>query len=137
MVETEVDRNSFAAWYRNPSRATAASLRIAYETDAGDWTSLQPDFLVVSKRDDGTLGVSIIDPHGDYLADAKNKLGALARYSERFGDQFVRIESVTKAADGSLRALDLKDEAVRAAVDEFAGAEVGALYEGDASAPFI
>ena len=136
VMETEIARPSFVAWYRNPSRATAAALRIAYQTDAGDWTSLQPDFLVVSKRDDGSLGVSIVDPHGDHLADAKNKLKALARYAERFGDQFVRVESITQTSDGSLRSLDLKDEPVRQAVDEFAGAEVGGLYEAPESKPF-
>lgn len=136
VVETEIGRQSFVAWYRNPSRATAAALRIAYQTDAGDWTSLQPDFLVISRRDDGSLGVSIIDPHGDHLADAKNKLEALARYAERFGDQFVRIESITEASDGELRSLDLKEASVRETVEEFAGAEVGALYESGVSMSF-
>lgn len=136
VVETEIARPSFVAWYRNPSRATAAALRIAYQTDAGDWTSLQPDFLVVSKRSDGSLGVSIIDPHGDHLADARNKLKALASYAERFADQFVRIESITEASNGSLRSLDLKEESVRAAVREFTGAEVRTLYESEAGMAF-
>ena len=136
VIETEVARPSFVAWYRNPSRATAAALRIAFEKDAADWTSLQPDFLIVSRRDDGSLGVSIVDPHSDHLADAKNKLKALARYAERFGDQFVRIESVTEASDGTLSSLDLKDEAVRVALADFEGAEVRALFEGDVALPF-
>jgi len=112
-------------------RPPAAALRIAYQTDAGDWTSLQPDFLVVSRRDDGSLGVSVVDPHGDHLADAKNKLKALADYAERFGGQFVRIESVSEVSDGSRRTLDLKNETVRAALADFDGAEVRALYEDD------
>lgn len=136
VVDTEIARQSFVAWYRNPARATAAALRIAYQTDAGDWTSLQPDFVVVSKRDDGSLGVSIVDPHGDHLADAKNKLKALARFAERFGDQFVRIESITEASDGTLRSLDLKEAAVRQVVADFAGAEVATLYESAVSMPF-
>ena len=136
IIETEVARPSFVAWYRNPSRATAAALRIAFEKDAGDWTSLQPDFLIVSQRDDGSLGMSIVDPHGDHLADAKNKLKALARYAEQFGDQFVRIESVSGVSDGALSSLDLKDEAVRVALAEFEGAEVRALFENDMALPF-
>lgn len=136
VVETEISRPSFVAWYRNPARATAAALRIAYQKDDGDWTSLQPDFLVVSKRDDGSLRVSIIDPHGDHLADAKNKLRALARYAERFGDSFVRIESITETSDGALRSLDLKEEAVREAIEEHRGAEVGGLYASSISLPF-
>lgn len=74
VIENEVVRPSFVAWYRNPSRATAAALRIALEKDAGEWTWLQPDFLIVSRHDDGSLGVSIVEPHSDRLADAKNKL---------------------------------------------------------------
>ncbi|MCP4308600.1 MAG: DEAD/DEAH box helicase family protein [bacterium] len=136
VVETEIARPSFVAWYRNPARPTAASLRIAYRTDAGDWTSLQPDFVVVSKRDDGSLGVSIIDPHGDHLADAKNKLAALARYAEQFGEHFVRIESITQGSDGTLRSLDLKQEPVRESVRNLVGAEVGVLYEADDSLPY-
>ncbi len=40
----------FVAWYRNPGSATPASLRIAYQNDEGEWASLQPDFIVVSRR---------------------------------------------------------------------------------------
>ncbi|MEI7548673.1 MAG: hypothetical protein WCK21_11550 [Actinomycetota bacterium] len=79
VLDTETARPTFVAWYRNPARPTPASLRIAYQDDAGDWGSLQVDFLVVSRRDDGSLGVSIIDPHGDYLADTRPKVQALAR----------------------------------------------------------
>lgn len=77
-----------------------------------------------------------MDPHGDHLADAKNKLKALARYAEDHGEQFVRIESVTQAADGSLRSLDLKDEKVREMLAEFNRAEVGALYSSEPSLPY-
>jgi len=41
-IETEIARDTTVAWLRNPSRATPAALRIAYQTDAGVWTSLQP-----------------------------------------------------------------------------------------------
>jgi hypothetical protein len=136
VVQTELDRPSFVAWYRNPSRPTANALRIAYQKDNDDWTSLQPDFVVISRKDDGSLGASIVDPHGDHLADAKNKLKALAAYAEQFGDQFVRIESIAKASDGSLRSLDLKELAVREMLTDFTGAEVRALYESDVSKPF-
>jgi len=136
VVEAELARPSFVAWYRNPSRPTANSLRIAYQKDNEDWTSLQPDFVVISRKDDGNLGASIVDPHGDHLADAKNKLKALAGYAKHFGDQFVRIESIAKATDGSLRSLDLKEPAVRDILADFAGAEVRALYESEVSKPY-
>jgi hypothetical protein len=90
VVEAEMGRPGFVAWYRNPGSVTPASVRIAYQDDAGEWASLQPDFIVVSQRDDGTLAASIVDPHGDYLADARAKLHALASFADRFADRFVR-----------------------------------------------
>ena len=131
IVETETARPTFVAWYRNPPRATPAALRIAYQHDDRDWTSLQIDFLVISRRADGTLGVSIVDPHGDHLADARPKLKALADYAQRFGNQFVRIESIAQASDGTLRVLDLQRPDVGAAVDAFQGSQVSVLFETD------
>jgi len=132
-----VARPGFVAWYRNPSRATAAALRIAYQTDAGGWTSLQPDFLVISKRDDGTLGVSIIDPHGDHLADARAKLVGMADFAEKHGDKFVRIDSISQVADKRLRYLDMQDPDVRDAVRSFEGAKVSALFESDTAIDYL
>jgi type III restriction enzyme len=136
IIGIELSRSSFAAWYRNPSRATPNSLRIAYETDAGAWASLQVDFVVISRRDDGSLGASIVDPHGDFLADSKAKLLALARVAEVHGSEFVRIWSVSSASDGSLRYLDLQEAAVRKDVRAFTGGKVTALYERARSMPY-
>jgi len=72
--------------------------------------------------------MSIIDPHGDYLADKGAKLQTLARYAELHGSQYVRIESIVKVGE-DLRVLDLHSPAVRAAVMEFDGAQVASLYE--------
>ncbi len=136
VITTETERPSFVAWYRNPSRATPNALRIAYLDDTGRWASLQVDFLVVSRRDDGTLAASIVDPHGDHLADAKAKLRALADFADIHGDHFIRIVSIAKGGDGTLRALDLLDADVRAAVRAFDGAKVSALYDSDAAQPY-
>ena len=131
VIETEIDRPSFVAWYRNPQQATPNSLRIPYQNDAGKWSSLQIDFLIVSRRDDGTFAASIVDPHGDHLADAKAKLRALANFVEEYGDQFLRIQSVAMADNGELRSLDLLDADVRRAVRGFEGGKVSALYTSD------
>ncbi len=64
---------------------------------------------------DHSLGASIVDPHGDYLADARAKLQALAKFAEDHGNRAVRIESVAKVEDGSLRVLDLLETGVREA----------------------
>ena len=136
VVKAEITRPGFVGWYRNPGTATPASLRIAYRADEGEWASLQPDFIIASQRTDGTLGASIVDPHGDYLADARAKIQALATFAERFADRFVRIESVAKMEDGSLRVLNLADPAVRAEVLAFQGATVTALYLSEHSRPY-
>jgi len=129
VIETELKRPSFVAWYRNPSRSAPSALRIAYEDDAGKWGSLQVDFIIISRRDDGTLAASIVDPHGDHLADAKAKLRGLAGYAEKFGHRYIRIDSIVKAADGRLRSLDLLDAKVRDAVRKFEGGKVSRIYE--------
>lgn len=136
VVAAELDRPGFVAWYRNPGSATPASLRIAYQDDEGGWASVQPDFIIVSRRTDGKLGASIVDPHGDFLADAKAKLQALATFADLFADQFVRIESVAKVDDGTLRVLDLLDSAVRAEVVAFQGGKVTGLYQSAHSRPY-
>lgn len=86
---------------------TAGSVLRECGGESGIWTSLQVGFLVISKRDDGTLAASFVDPHGDHLADAKFKLRALADYAEQYGTEFLRIESVAKAGS-TLRTLDLR-----------------------------
>jgi hypothetical protein len=48
----------------------------------------------------------------------------------------VRIESVAKVEDGSLRVLDLGDPAVRADVLAFQGGTVTALYQSEHSRPY-
>jgi type III restriction enzyme len=136
VVLTEIKRPSFVAWYRNPQRATPNSLRIPYQDDSDKWSSLQVDFLIISRRDDRTLAASIVDPHGDHLADAKAKLRALADFAEKHAVSFVRIQSVSKIADGTLRALDLLEPATRRAVREFEGGRVAALYTSQVSMPY-
>ena len=135
VVEREVQRSTFVAWYRNPSRATPAALRIAYQTDAGDWTSLQPDFVVVSRRSDGSFGAAIVDPHGDHLADSRAKLNALADYAEKYGNEYVRIESLSTNSDGELVVLDLHDPEVWNAIRNFAGGQISAIYDSDFARP--
>ncbi|HSH58192.1 MAG TPA: hypothetical protein VK988_00855 [Acidimicrobiales bacterium] len=136
VVTSELARKSTVAWYRNPARAARSALRIAYQDESGTWKSLQVDFLVISRRDDGIVAASIVDPHGDHLADAKFKLRALADYAEQYGSEFLRIESIAKAGE-TLRALDLQDAEVRKAVRDFEGGKVTTLYESDAARDYV
>jgi type III restriction enzyme len=136
VVNAELKRKSTAAWYRNPSRAARSALRLAYQDETGTWKSLQVDFLVVSRKDDGTFAASIVDPHGDHLADALFKLRALADYAELYGNEFLRLESIAKVGD-QLRVLDLQDAKVRAAVAAFPGGKVTALYESEIARDYV
>ena len=136
VIATEAAHPSFVSWYRNPQRATPNSLRIAYQDESERWKSMQIDFIVISKRQDGTLATSIVDPHGDHLADAKAKLRALADFAEQFGDQFLRIVSISEV-DGELRYVDLKDDDVREAVRTFEGGGVSPLYTSNCSNPYL
>lgn len=54
----------------------------------------------MSRRDDGSLGATIVEPYGDYFADARNKRVALADFAENHGDHLVRIESISKTSTG-------------------------------------
>ncbi len=58
-----------------------------------------PDFgtkaAVLCWQNDGTLAASIVDPHGDHLADARAKLRALAAFAARFDDS-VRAHRVDR-----------------------------------------
>ena len=135
VIEREIEESTFVAWYRNPSRASPAALRIAYQTDAENWASLQPDFVVVSRRSDGSLGASIIDPHSDHLADARAKLKALVDYVQQYGSEFVRIESLAKNSDDELVALDLQNPTVREAIRNFDGGQISAIYDSEVAQP--
>lgn len=128
VVETEMSRHGFEAWYRNPSRPNPDAVTAVYYDEAtGRWRSVQPDFVFFLRDGEGNMRASIVDPHGAYLGDALGKLRGLARYAEQYGDRFVRIESASGANTESLKVLDLKSAAVRAAVAEAVSAE--AVYE--------
>lgn len=136
VLDTELARPSTIAWYRNPSRPTPSAVRIAYQDDSAKWTSLQIDFVIVSERDDGSLGLSLLDPHGTYLADGRAKLMALAEYAELFGESFVRIESLAEV-DGVMRSLDMLNPTVRDSVRGYEGSDVTALYESTVADDYL
>jgi type III restriction enzyme len=125
VLEPEMEQPGFLAWYRNPSRASADSLAIAYKDGKGNWRRMCPDFIFFSGSGDD-VKVSIVDPHGFYLADALPKLRGLADYTVKFGSEFHRIEAVAEMTDKKLRVLDIKSPTVREAINKAKDAE--ALY---------
>lgn len=130
VLDKEMSRPEFLAWYRNPSRASADALAIAYQDGEGNWRRMCPDFLFFH-GDEGNIKVSIVDPHSHHLADALPKLRGLAAFAAEHGYAFHRIESVARMSDETLRVLDLTEASVREAVNRADGAL--ALYRGDAA----
>ena len=82
---------------------------------------MQPDFIFFRVVDD-TIKPSIVDPHGEHLSDALDKLRALADYADKFGDQFLEILSLSGKDADNLKLLDLKDPDTRKAIAQAATA---------------
>lgn len=115
VLDTEMARPGFCAWYRNPSRAGKESLSISYEHEPDDYLPFCPDFIFFVQLDDGRIVADIMDPHGFHLADALPKLHGLARFAENYGAEFHRIEAVAMV-DEKLRVLDMTKPTVIKAV---------------------
>lgn len=127
VLDKEMARPGFQAWYRNPSRPSGDALAVAYQNDRGEWRRMCPDFLFFHGVE--TVKVSIVDPHGPHLADALPKLRGLAEFAEKHGESFYRIESIARMPGGVLRVLDLMEPSVREAVAGAQDAE--SLYQSD------
>ena len=132
VLQREMARDGFLAWYRNPSRSQQESLSIVYE-DSGAPKLMRPDFLFFAKASGGGVACDIVDPHGIHLGDALPKLKGLANYASAYGGHFRRIESVAKVGDG-LRVLDLTDDEVRSAV--LAATDAKELFSASVASPY-
>jgi type III restriction enzyme len=111
VIETEMKREGFSFWYRNPQQPGQSSLGIAY-LSGEQYAIVRPDFIFFATQADGTVVADIVDPHSLHLADALPKLQGLALYAEAHAKVYRRIESVAEAM-GKLRVLDLTIEGVR------------------------
>ncbi|MEX1164656.1 MAG: DEAD/DEAH box helicase family protein [Nitriliruptor sp.] len=132
VLDAEMDREGFQAWYRNPSRPSEDALAVAYQDGQGHWRRMCPDF-VFFHGDDHDLKISIVDPHGTHLGDALDKLRGLAAFAEEFGEELHRVEAIAEI-DGDLRVLDLKEAGVRQAVE--AATDPAALYCSGAASSY-
>ena len=128
VLDKEMGRAGFQAWYRNPDRPSGDALVIAYKDSRGDWRRMCPDFLFFHAAGQN-INVSIVDPHGHHFADALHKLRGLAEFASTHGKFFHRIESVARLTNGILRVLDITDPSVR---DAIAGQnDIETLYLSD------
>ena len=126
VVESEMNREGFSFWYRNPQQPGQSSLGIAYLSDE-QYGIVRPDFIFFATQADGTVVADLIDPHSLHLADALPKLQGLALYAEMHAKVYRRIESVAEAM-GRLRVLDLTKEEVRKAIA--AATDASSLFNG-------
>ena len=133
VLDREMARDGFQAWYRNPARPSADALSVAYRNAQGHWRRMCPDFIFFHGEEDD-VKVSVVDPHGHHLADALSKLRGLADFAKAHSESFHRIESVARLADGVLRVLDLTDPNVREAVASCQ--DIQALYRGDVASDY-
>lgn len=112
LLAEEIPRHEVVGWFRIRDRQRT-SLRVPYE-QKGRWQPMYPDFVVL--REDGDrIIVDILDPHDPTRADAVPKAKGLARYAEKHGARFGRIQVIAKV-DDQLRRLELTDPKVRNAV---------------------
>lgn len=109
VVEEELGKKGTVGWLRNPPRKSW-SLCVPY-TLSGEQRALYPDFLFV-RSDSGELVVDLLDPHRMDLEDAPAKAAGLARYADKHGHEFGRIELIIVEGD-EIKRLDLIDERVR------------------------
>ncbi|MEQ1795018.1 MAG: DEAD/DEAH box helicase family protein [Nitrospira sp.] len=126
VVETEMKREGFSFWYRNPQQPGQSSLGIAY-LSGEQYGIVRPDFIFFAAQADGTVVADLVDPHGLHLADALPKLRGLALYAETHAKVYRRIESVAEAM-GKLRVLDLANEKVRKGIA--AAKDAASLFAG-------
>ncbi len=115
VLDTEMLRESTLAWYRNPTGGRD-SMSIAYQDRHGDWRTLRPDFVFFVDTPGGVMP-AIIDPHGHHLPDAIWKLHGMARFADKYGDRFHRIEAISRV-NGEMRVIDLTRDEVRRGVLE-------------------
>ncbi len=132
VLEAETGRDGFVGWWRNPDRAVKESLAIAYTDGTQKWKALRVDFVFFAEGQDGIVA-DLVDPHGHHLADAMPKLRGLADFTEAYGQEFRRIESVAETG-GKYRVLDLKRDQVREAIRTQHDAR--ALYESDLASDY-
>jgi type III restriction enzyme len=93
-----------------------------------------PDFLFF-RMDGEQLVVDILDPHWGTHEDAAAKAKGLAKFAEKHGYEFGRIEVIVKEGGkgdkGKLRRLDVNRDEVRAeavTLDEQDNAELRKLF---------
>jgi len=128
VLKEEMADESFVAWLRNFPRKPW-SLCIPYR-HKGEDRPVYPD-LIVFRRVNGKVRVDLLDPHNPKLSDAVDKAVGLARYADKHGSSFGRIELISVADGGEIRRLNVNKATVRQKAKAASSvAHLEALLEG-------
>ena len=128
VLDKEIGRSGFQAWYRNPSRPSGDALAIAYPERSGPLAPDVPRLPLLPRRSREHEGLHRRPSRPPPRRRARPKLRGLAEFAATHGESFHRIESVAQMKDGTLRVLDLTDTDTRNAIAEADDTE--ALYLG-------
>ena len=131
VVDTELDKPSTVAWYRNQSRNLNASLSIPYELN-GELENMYPDFIFFVNTVNG-VERAIVDPHGDWLGDSVAKLKGYVAYIKDHPAMFVSVLAVADEKNGEYRYLDLMTVPVQNAIETFIGSSAKEIFTGPLS----
>ncbi|OQB40021.1 MAG: Type III restriction enzyme, res subunit [Candidatus Hydrogenedentes bacterium ADurb.Bin179] len=131
VLRSEMAKTGFVAWLRNYPRKPW-SFCVPY-VRGGEDRPLYPDLLIF-RRVKGKVVVDILDPHDSGLRDAVDKAIGLARFAEKHGDYFGRIELIILGPKNDIKLLDVNREAIREKVKVVTSpAHLDALFTGQTS----
>ncbi len=110
VLQAELPKKEVVGWLRNMPRKSWA-LGVPYEM-GGETKACFPD-LIVFRAEKKKIVVDLLDPHDSGLPDAVDKAKGLAKYAQKHGDQFGRIELIVQDDDSKLKRLNVNDETTR------------------------
>lgn len=135
VVATELGRSRTVGFYRNPSNNSPKSFSIPYSTSVGR-LALRPDFIFFVRDVDGKIWPSIIDPHGEFLADTLGKLRGYVEYLREFPDVFKQVLFIGCMGGTERRAISLLREDTQEAIMNYDEVDCKALFYGPGSFPY-
>jgi type III restriction enzyme len=126
VLKEEISRKDFAGWLRNVDRKPWA-LTIPYEMD-NETKAAYPDFIILRRVGKRTI-VDLLEPHDTTRTDAVYKAKGFARYAEKHGEFYGRIELI-EVVKGKTKRLNIADEMVREKVKRISNSEdLHSLFE--------
>jgi len=99
VLKEELADEKMVGWLRNLDRKPW-SLEIPYPT-GGEVRPLFPDLVIIRQAKDGEYAIDILEPHDPSLGDNFEKAIGLARFAERHGALFGRIQLIRKQSSAA------------------------------------